>query len=157
MVDKDKPSALWVMQMAHLTKMMKDPSGKRLVVMDNFYTGHLLARQVAKTSDDEIRILGTVRLSNIDGCNRKYLKEAIDTLGEKPRFSWLLVQAFDRQSLRDREGILAKNCGFVVFKDRKIIIFYSNDLADTPSMPIEAPSEHSITCIHGIASLNRWV
>ena len=70
LVDKDKPSALWVMQMAHLTKQLKDPTGKRLVVMDNFYTRHLLARRAAKTSDDEICILGTVRLSNVDACNK---------------------------------------------------------------------------------------
>ena len=36
LIDKDKPSALWVMQMAHLTKQFKDLSGKGLLSWTTF-------------------------------------------------------------------------------------------------------------------------
>ena len=47
-IDKNSPSALWVLQMAHQTKTWPDPSGKRIFFTDNFYTRHTLASSLKK-------------------------------------------------------------------------------------------------------------
>lgn len=39
----------------------------RLMVMDNFYARHPLARQVAKMSENDVKVVGTVRFNHIDG------------------------------------------------------------------------------------------
>ena len=35
--------------------------------------------------------------------------------------------------------------------------FYTNDSADPPPLPIQEPNEETICCVHGLASLNRWL
>jgi hypothetical protein len=62
-VAKDSASALWSLQMAHQTKKLPDPSGKRSIFMDNFYTRHNLAEKVKVLTDGEICITGTCRLN----------------------------------------------------------------------------------------------
>jgi hypothetical protein len=47
-VAKSSSSALWSLQMLHQTHKQKDPSGKRHLYMDNFYTRHYLAEKVKK-------------------------------------------------------------------------------------------------------------
>jgi hypothetical protein len=39
-VEKDPPSSLWLLQMAHRTRMFPNQSGHRIFFMDNFYTPH---------------------------------------------------------------------------------------------------------------------
>lgn len=46
-VDPLLASALWVLQMAQQHQLLPDPSGSRIVFMDNFYTRHILANKVA--------------------------------------------------------------------------------------------------------------
>ena len=81
----------------------------------------------------------------------------------KPRGMWALVQAFDRDpgygrmrnqhtsqqrhlSATSRTAFvpalqsMADKAGFIVFKDSKLVIFYSNDLVETPPEP--GASEH---------------
>lgn len=64
--------------------------------MDNFYTRHLLDRQLKILSNDEIQIIGTVRFDNVDSVNRLLLKEAISTISNRLRGFWILVQSFGR-------------------------------------------------------------
>jgi len=66
MIEKDSPSALRMLQMAHQTKRIKDPSGKRLFFTDNFYTRHHLAHALNVITDGEARMIGMVRLSLVD-------------------------------------------------------------------------------------------
>ena len=82
--------------MAHQTKHLQDPSGKRLIVTDNFYTRHVLARHTEILSDGEIKMIGTVKFNNIDGINHPLVKEAIEKIQNCERGSWILVEAFDK-------------------------------------------------------------
>jgi hypothetical protein len=53
---------------------------------------------------------------------------------------------------------VAPNCGYIVFKDRRDVIFYTNDLAGTPQelVVIGNADEHAIHCVNGLAKLHRW-
>jgi hypothetical protein len=49
----------------------------------------------------------------------------------------------------------AKNCGYIVFKDSKIVLFYTNDLAEDPPEPVLLGSnERAMKCAHGLAKLS---
>ena len=53
--------------------------------------------------------------------------------------------------------IVAKRCGFIVFHDKKPVVFYTNDLADTPQTLFgDKSDEHAVRCVHGLATLFRW-
>ena len=69
LVDKDSPTTLWILQMAHQTKILPDPNGKRLLFVDNFYTRHLLAQELKRITDGKVRVIGTVKFTNIDATN----------------------------------------------------------------------------------------
>ena len=92
LVDPDTPSALWTLQVAHLHQKQKSPSGKRVVFMDNFYTRHPLAQTIEKLTSDEIKVIGTMKLSNVDKINKQQLQNAKKTLEDMPRGSWILLQ-----------------------------------------------------------------
>lgn len=199
-VAKDSASALWSLQMAHQTKKQPDPSGKRHIFMDNFYTRHTLAEKVKVMTDGEIRITGTCRLNVINTINKVGVKKGIDMLKEKPRGSWVLVRAFNppemdadtmgkrakktshhekmlktckkknSKTMDDDEGgsadrlesqeftNVAPNCGYIIYKDRKDVIFYTNDLAATPNelVVIGNDDSHAIHCVNGLGKLHRW-
>lgn len=135
-VDPETPSEEWILQMALQTKRYTDPSKKRVMVMDNFYTWHVLVHQVSNISDGEIKVIGTVRFNNIDGANRKYVKDAIQALNEDGVVgcSWFLFQEYDRGEVCTT---VSKNVGCIVFKDQSVVTFYTNDLAYTPPLPIQ--------------------
>jgi hypothetical protein len=92
---KDSASALWTLQKAHQTKKLPDPSGKRSIFIDNFYTRHNLAEKVKVMTDGEIHITGTCRLDVINARNKVGVKKGIDMLKDRPRGSWALVRAFN--------------------------------------------------------------
>ena len=50
---------------------------------------------------------------------------------------------------------VADNAGYIVFKDRKQVLFYSNDLAGTPPKPIlSSANEEAVMCMLGWAKIN---
>ena len=153
-VSPKKPSALWIMQLAHQHKSYKDPSGERLVVMDNFHTRHPLARQLANATDGEMKVLGTVRFNNIDKLNRPLVKQAVERLGDKEKGDWFLAHAHHADAKGNVK--VSSNAGCIIFKDRAIVVFYSNDLAQTPSAPLVEATDEAIACVHGLASMSRW-
>jgi hypothetical protein len=156
-VAKDSASALWSLQMAHQTKKLPDPSGKRSIFMDNFYTRHNLAEKVKVLTDGEIHITGTCRLNVINKANKVGVKKGIDMLKDKPRGTWVLVRACN-PPLENNTEVVAPNCGYVVFKDRKDVIFYTNDLAATPNelVVIGNDDDQAIHCVNGLAKLHHW-
>ena len=178
LVDPDTPSALWTLQVAQLHQTQKSPSGKRVVFMDNFYTRHPLAQTIEKLTSDEIKVIGTIKLSNVDGVNMQRLQNAKKTIEDMPRGSWVLLQCLTvqknkptkatkykknkttstRKEKDKRESlVVAPNAGYIVYKDSKIVIFYTNDLAQTPSKPILYSTEaEAVTCVHGLAKMKRW-
>jgi hypothetical protein len=81
--------------MAHQTRLVPDPSGRRIFFTDNFYTCHQLAHALKVMTNGEAKMIGTVRFSNVDCTNRFYLQQAIDLIDAKPCGSWCLVRAYD--------------------------------------------------------------
>lgn len=52
---------------------------------------------------------------------------------------------------------IAKNAGYIVWKNSKIVIFYTNDLANTPGEPIlDMNNEEAVSCVHGLCTVHRW-
>ena len=53
--------------------------------------------------------------------------------------------------------IVAEKAGYIVWKDKKIVIRYTNDLASSPSVPILDGSEREAQlAVHGLSELTRW-
>jgi hypothetical protein len=89
--------------------------------------------------------------------NKVGVKKGIDMLKDQPRGTWVLVHAFN-PPLANNTEVVAPNCGYVVFKDRKDAVFYTNDLAATPNelVVIGNDDDHAIHCVNGLAKLHRW-
>ena len=52
---------------------------------------------------------------------------------------------------------VTEKAGYIVWKDKKIIIFYTNDLASSPSIPIiDGSTPEARSAVHGLAILSRW-
>lgn len=67
----------------------------------------------------------------------------------------MLCQALNSNSTGN---YLSENAGFIVFKDRAVIVFYCNDLASAPSKQVRKHTdEFAIQCVHGLALLPRWI
>ena len=79
-VDKDSPTSLWILPMAHQTKLLPDPSGKRMFFTGNFYIRHTLAKELKRMADNEARLCGTVKPTNVEATNRGCLAEAISLM-----------------------------------------------------------------------------
>ncbi len=116
----------------------------------------------------------------MDATNRFYLKQAIESLKNKPRGSWVLVRAYDKVDNYDLlksqhtnlQSHLPKNqrtpfvppmtnisekAGFVVLKDAKVVVFYSNDLSSMPTAPIlPMDSPEAIQSLNETCTIRRW-
>lgn len=136
LVAKSCSSALCCAQMSHQTHLHPSPDRGRLMVMDSFYTRHVLARQFSQLSDEECRVLGTVRFTNNDDLNSLALREATESLTNAYRGEWRLVQVYHKEMNTSNVAAVADKTGFLVFKDRSIVSFYTNDLVDTPRLRI---------------------
>ena len=148
-------TALWVCQLLLMTKRFRLPEGKkRLIVLDSYYTSHVLGSTLSKVTDNTTKILGTVKLSMIDKHNKTLLTEAINLLKNAERGKWYLVPSFNYDGTKQ---IQAENAGFVVWVDKKIVRFYCNDLDGTPPPIIsDETSETAIKCVRGLLSIERW-
>ncbi len=167
--------------MALRAKRYRDPKGCRVFFTDNFYTRHKLAISLKEITDGECRLVDTVKFSNVDSTNRYFLFKAIEQLKNSPRGLWLLVRAYnkdpnyekmERQHMSANKKLpaeqrtpwvppmedIAENCGYIVFKDSKVVIFYLSDLASTtPKRPIMGQTEaNAISSVQSLAKLQRW-
>jgi len=92
---------------------------------------------------------GTCKYSNIDAINRPIILECVELLKDKLRGTWVMRRShsYDRtyDALRQRstdeeiksykkvpDRLIQANSGLIFFKDAKVVIFYSNDLFNTP-------------------------
>lgn len=180
LVDINSPTALWILQVAQQVKMDDATCKKRVLFTDNFYTRHTMAKELNTYTDGKVFLVGTVKFTNVDAINRIYLSMAIQEMKNEPRGTWMLVRAYNKtkntDELRKKHNIemkskpinervpftpsadtVATKSGYVIWKDSKIVIFYSNDLKATPSNAIlKCTSGEAIACVHGLANLERW-
>ena len=68
----------------------------RLVFMDNFYSRHTFATNLKKFSDNNIKVIGTVRCNMVDSANRDNVLKGLERVNDKPMHSWVLVRAHDK-------------------------------------------------------------
>lgn len=78
-IHKSSLSALWGAQISHQSLLQPGGKASQVMVMDNFYTRPLLARQLDALSDSGCKVLGTVSFNNMDGSNRPSLKMAVES------------------------------------------------------------------------------
>lgn len=52
--------------------------------MDNYYTGHLLEKQLNLLTDREAKVLGTIKFLNFSMINRPVTSAAIEMLNLEP-------------------------------------------------------------------------
>ena len=70
----------------------------RLVFMDNFYSRHTFATHLKQFSDNDIKVIGTVRCNMVDSANRDNVLKGLKRVNDKPMHSWVLVRAHDTVS-----------------------------------------------------------
>src|SRR5688500_9246623 len=52
---------------------------------------------------------------------------------------------------------IANRASYIVWNDKKLVIFYTNDLTSTPSKPIlNAKDKEAINCVRGLKQLKCW-
>ena len=152
LLDPKLASVLWFLQMAHQVK--KHSSGKCVFFMDTYYTCHIMAVVLNKITNGDAYIIGTVRLNNIDATNKVLVLKGISMIKDMHRGAWVLVRAHDKvsnydelkkQHLREQKMKKIANClpftvpvespadraGYILFKDNKVVCFYTNDLEKT--------------------------
>ena len=174
-IEKKAASALWLLQLVHQTKIYRPPNSSRVLYCDNFYTRPKLCEKVYEISDGDVRMTGTCKFSNIDAINRPAILDGIQLLKNKPRGAWLLTRTYSNNKEYDKfrkrspdpnvqsfriidDNLIQKNSGFIMFKDAKIVVFYSNDLAATPHQRIcESSDERSIFAVRGTVEIERWL
>ncbi|KAG6944004.1 hypothetical protein JG688_00017320 [Phytophthora aleatoria] len=149
--------------MGHQASRLPSPSGHRLLVTDNFYTRHALAKALSMFTDGETRMLGTMHENNVDSESKKLVAASIARVEAQPRGSWELVAILEgepryiqRKKDHSREMVFAPNAGYIVFKDKKVVLFYTNDLRGTPDELVMGQNDpRAIDCVHGLFPIKR--
>ncbi|RLN49201.1 hypothetical protein BBJ28_00014775, partial [Nothophytophthora sp. Chile5] len=178
-ITPDSATALWLAMIGHQTRLMQSPTGRRLLICENFYTRHVFAKAVLAFTDGDVKVLGTVRMDLVDRWNKPELKEAFKRVHARQRGAWELVGAVDpdpewekrQQEHRQEQSKLppqqrtkfkpqlmaSPNAGFIVFLDKQVVVFYTNDLAKTPrARVLTDDSDEAAVCCHGLYPLQRW-
>ena len=178
-INMNDATALWAAMLSHQTKSYQSPTEHRVVVCDNFYTRHSFAKLLKLLTDGEIRILGTMRFNYVDKWSKSIIKESIKRVSNADRGTWELITAVDvtpeyeqsyetyqrqinRLPIAHRspfplEPPLSENAGYIIFKDKKTVIFYTNDLAKTPSSRVlSGDNAEAQVCCQGLVPIKRW-
>ncbi|KAE9332458.1 hypothetical protein PR003_g14511 [Phytophthora rubi] len=178
-VSAKSTTALWLVMVGHQSKMFRSPSGYRFVVSDNFYTRHTFAKAILAFTDGEVRTTGTVRLNVIGEWNKPAVEDSVRRVAEAARGEWEFVTVVDLEPGTKKKEVdhdkaqkqlpkalrstyqpilqLADRSGYIIYKDCKVVIFYSNDLLATPtSRTLRGNSAEAVACCHGLYPIRRW-
>ncbi len=53
---------------------------------------------------------------------------------------------------------MANNSGFIIFKGSKIVVYYSNDLLETPPEAVlHGSDDRAVKCVQGLSTISRWM
>jgi hypothetical protein len=96
-------------------------------------------------SEEEKQGLAAKRAGNKMKTNKKTAANNKDVQGRK------------KEEQTEPQNV-AKNCGYIMYNDSKIVIFYTSDLADTLKewFAIGNDNVDAIRCVHCLAPLHRW-
>ena len=73
------------------------------------------------------------------------------------RGSWLLGHTLDKPTGRREEGTRAEKNWLYFIQRQEVVIFYTNDLTETPRQDVEGSSELTLKCVHDLTPLQRWI
>jgi len=110
-------------------------------------------------------------MTNLDSENRNNIREGISFLAEKDRYTFCIVQAKwtdDHRATQNKRrrranqqpqgGTIVANAGFVIWKDKKDVTFFTNDLTGTPSaLLLSGESAEAKRLVRGMLPVRRWV
>lgn len=170
LVPSASASAFWALQISHLKQSSPSRQGS-LFGTDKFYTLHVLAEHLKLISDNELISICKVSFNNIESFNLPSVKIETEEVKNESRGTWRLFKSFNRppptaaRRGRQRFGAvktvwapnLAKNCGFIVWKDLNVVLFYCNDMEGTPTVPVMEPCDLSRNFVQGITSITIWM
>jgi len=157
----DKATALWCALVLNTTKCVPmstittGSKAHRHLYVDNYYTRHVFAEKLHSLTNSEIFTTGTVRYSYVGTDDKKYVDKVLKLLSPDniPRSSWYLVAVHDHKNPRSK----ALNCGYIVYKDNKLVIFYTNNLQGTPSKYIlKGENVEAVKLVHGLGEILRY-
>ncbi len=96
-------------------------------------------------SKEEKKDLAAKRAGNKMKTNKKMAANNKDVQGRK------------KEEQTEPQNVV-KNCGYIVYNDSKIVIFYTSNLDDMPKkwFAIGNDNVDAIHCVNGLAPLHRW-
>ena len=115
----------------------------------------------------------------MDSTNLENVREAVTKMSKNDvkRNSWILVRAYDKPVKTNHKGAgsreknklanknlkktVSEKSGYIIWKDRKVVIIYTNDLLKTPKKDFLYSSDEQDTidggeCFGGFSKLERW-
>lgn len=102
-------------------------------------------------------MLGTIRFNSLNAVNRPGWKSGMKKLEHAELCSWVLIHILDKPHDNKTVAYRAEKFGFKNFKDRKLVTFFTNNLADTPRQGFEGQSEYAVSFVHELAPLHLWL
>lgn len=70
---------------------------------------------------------------------------------------WRLVHIYHKELIANSVAAVAAKTGYIVFKERFVMSFYINDLADITRLRLHTPDQHAIAFVLWLAPLERWI
>ena len=164
-IDVTTATYLWCLMLAHTTtvKSMNSFSGtgrnNRYLYVDNFYTCPVFAKKLKNMTGGEIVTTGTMRLNYLDALNKAAVTHSVKNLELKAQGSWELLAV--KESYVDPSGKTKTrkmpNSGFIVLKDKKTVVFFTNDLTDTPKkFSSRGNDPEAIALVRGLGPIKRF-
>ncbi|POM66674.1 Hypothetical protein PHPALM_17429 [Phytophthora palmivora] len=96
-----------------------------------------------------MHIIGTVRLNLVDKWNKPAVEASVQRMVDAERGGWELPEYRPRLTIAERAG-------YIIFKDRKVVIIYSNDLRAIPSSrTLSRYSDEAVAASHGLYPIQR--
>lgn len=108
-------------------------------------------------SDEEVFVLGTVRLNLIHAINHPAVSDTVESLKSAERGLRMLGQAFNFLAKCNEVATTFTKSGLIMFKGRQVVTLCANHMSYTPSKPIQRPSDNTIYCMGELVSMSRWI
>ncbi|ETN20234.1 hypothetical protein PPTG_03279 [Phytophthora nicotianae INRA-310] len=163
-LDAKSATALWVAMLARQNQQLPTTSGKRVVVMDSYYTRHSFAKHILQITSGEIRVVVESAVVALDGADHGSWKlvaaiEPVDNVKEAEK-----AHKQNQKHLKKSEKTpfvpqlqRSPHAGYIVFRDKRVVLFYTNDLAVTPLEDIlDGSAPEAQACCRGISFVQRW-
>lgn len=136
---------------------MVTEGSKHPVIMASDRKSQVASTQQNRLSATSVSVLGTFDAQALDDVNKPHVEHAVARIRNKEKGSWLLCRALVKPENHGETPIPADNAGFIVFKANVPCIFYTNNLAFTPSQQIMEPNEDTVRCVHGLVPTETWM